>query len=361
MYQVTQTKLTNFKSTFALLIITTLLVSLTLISSRRIKKKNKSKNKLDIKQLLSGPKESTEIVDLQTLKNELAKYKATPYKNNIEPIKQDDYKKFLNEATGFTDVDCNTSGKDRKPAADTLCQSHGGDLIEHSQWTALQIQEWANAKNDIMTDVDVDMATVCAFFHDIGKGGDCIFDMYDNRKYDGKGDLTHPDWSGDYILGKKKFNKCKAEGQKDGEIDVQKIILALLPEVDIKEVALAAYMHWEFGKVNYQYRNNANISEDENKNAKIEFDKKKIPNYLDTFNKYLTSVGLDKSPADKKKKLLRLCLAVAAADVSAGSNKRVKHNSLALPTVYISKDPFESYGFIKVFNDLANKVIAEFK
>ena len=55
-----------------------------------------------------------------------------------------------------------------------LCQGHSGNLFEHSQWAALQILKWYIDKDPIMDDLDLETTIVATFFHDIGKGGDCI-------------------------------------------------------------------------------------------------------------------------------------------------------------------------------------------
>jgi HD superfamily phosphodiesterase len=55
-----------------------------------------------------------------------------------------------------------------------VIQSHGGNVYEHSVWSAMQVKQWSEQKNPLMHGVDIDTAMVSALLHDIGKGGDCI-------------------------------------------------------------------------------------------------------------------------------------------------------------------------------------------
>ena len=54
--------------------------------------------------------------------------------------------------------------------------------------------------NEGLSANDYKIALISAFFHDIGKEGDCIYDMYSNKIYGGVGDWAHLDYSRDILL-----------------------------------------------------------------------------------------------------------------------------------------------------------------
>lgn len=212
-----------------------------------------------------------------------------------------------------------------------LCQSHAGDLLEHSQWSALQILKWHIERDQVMDGVHLDTAIVSAFFHDIGKGGDCVEtcergtcwrDMYSNKKYDGKGEQEHPVRSGDMILGKTPFVVDCGHCARNCTIDVRKLIEKTFKTAPVRHVALAAYMHWEFGKLNIP-----GASEHE-----------KIAAYFRAFDEACARCEL-RPDAD----LLRLCIAVACADITAGTNRRLGPDVSGIvpaPEKYLGKDPW---------------------
>jgi hypothetical protein len=172
-----------------------------------------------------------------------------------------------------------------QPEYAPLRQGHGGNLFEHSKWSALQIIQWFKDRNPLIEGVDKETAYVGALFHDIGKGGDCTYDMYADGKYGpGKGDWAHPERCGDMILyGKPLYNICR-DGKVVNNYNIKVKIKQSYPNVNINEIALAAYMHWEFGRINIPGKD---ISE-------------KIQIYLETFKKYCSKCSLKPS-----KKLLK--------------------------------------------------------
>jgi hypothetical protein len=248
-----------------------------------------------------------------------------------------------------------------------LCQSHGGNLFEHSQWSAIQIIKWFLDKTDIMDDVNLNSAIIAAFFHDIGKGGDCIhtctkcestnskecelktntsncwLDMYSKNKYEEKGDEYHNIESGDVILGKKNFKITCLVKKENEEISIQKLIndeYAHL-KVNYKEIALAAYMHWEFGKLNIpnlQY----NATE-----------------YIKTFLKFCAHCMVIPN-----EQLLKMCIAVSCADIAAGTNVRIKDSTYGIKVAeqnFLSKDPWTDFGMDQNYKSHRNNVIEEFQ
>lgn len=55
------------------------------------------------------------------------------------------------------------------------------------------MKNWFDKKDPVMADLDLNVAVLAAFLHDIGKAGDCIFDMYEAGKYgQGKTEEEHP-------------------------------------------------------------------------------------------------------------------------------------------------------------------------
>ena len=244
------------------------------------------------------------------------------------------------------------SANARFPYQMKLCQSHSGNLFEHSQWSALQIIKWHKESDPIIDGIDIRTAIIAAFFHDIGKGGDCVktcndkcwLDMYADTKYNSKGNAVHPKYSSDMILGNKMFRlRCDKNNCVGCELNIKTVLENEFPDIDIKEIALAAEMHWEFGKLNIP--------------GKLESEK--IDIYLTNFKHACEKCGV--VPTEM---LLRLCMAVACADITAGSNRRL------LPSVngiepakekFIGKDPWVIFGMESKYLDYQEKVLNAYK
>jgi len=280
---------------------------------------------------------------INSIKRAMKRYIASPWdaisKKITEPQQYKNQREAYKKEFGVEKVDkkalCQTrinSSNARYPWQQKLCQSHSGNLFEHSQWSALQIVKWSNEKDPLMDGVNIRTAIVSAFFHDIGKGGDCVqscgnscwFDMYADTKYNSKGDGIHPTYSGDMILGKIPFiPNCQKKWFK---LNIKDILEKTYPDIPINEVALAAYMHWEFGKLNIP--------------GKPESEKVEI--YLNNFKE-----SCDKCDLTPNESLLRLCIAVACADISAGTNRRLNpavNNIIPADEVFVGKDPWIMYG-----------------
>jgi hypothetical protein len=285
----------------------------------------------------------TPINSINSIKRSMKRYIASPWdavsKKITEPQQYKNQREEYKKEFGVEKVDkkalCQTqinSSNSRYPWQQKLCQSHSGNLFEHSQWSALQIVKWSNDKDPIMDGVNLRTAIVSAFFHDIGKGGDCVIscgntcwlDMYANAKYNRKGDGIHPTYSGDMILGKIPFIPSCIH--KERTISIKTVIEKTYPDISIKEVALAAFMHWEFGKLNIPGKPES----------------EKISIYLKNFKESCDKCNL--TPNDT---LLRLCIAVACADISAGTNRRLNpsiNGIVPAEEVFIGKDPWIMYG-----------------
>ena len=235
----------------------------------------------------------------------------------------------------------------------SLCQSHGGNIFEHSQWSALHIYIWFNEKMYLTQELEKykDLLLVAAFFHDIGKAGDCIFNVYDELKYNSKGESEHMFYSSELIMGRLKFIlDCQTYHKK--ELDIKELIKNIFKFNDdyIKIIALTAYMHWEFGKLNIP--GNELIM--------------KYSNYVDKF-----ILGFNLYFSDKLSKpfksikeinthlklnqsidiieLLKCCIIISCADIASGTNLRVRNNFSEITNFkvsslkYISKDPWVSF------------------
>lgn len=103
-------------------------------------------------------------------------------------------------------------------------QSHGGDLLTHSKWCALQILQWFEEKNEIIPCYLYqykDTLFLACLLHDIAKAGFCgyrcvngvcWYDSYSEFNYDGVNDgIVNEIYGGDIIMGYRCFyieNPC---------------------------------------------------------------------------------------------------------------------------------------------------------
>lgn len=340
-----------------------LLLTTCVLSSMIRKKNNLLRREVNTKTLLRNlldfnSKEGSE--DLITLKKELLRYLANPFKDG-KPFPVNEYLE-LAKSNNVTTESC----KQDKVAQEFkfLCKQHAGNLAHHSQWTALQIKKWKKQNDPIVKDINVYLAMITAFFHDIGKGGDCNFLLYEGaekKKYDGKGDAVHPEFSGDMILGLKKFYVCPetSENSEDNkskkEINIRKLVESFFPTTElqingnldytIKTVAFVAYMHWEFGKLNIKKGKDDERSEEEYKQFTFKV-------YMDLFMKIAKKLQI-KPTTD----LLKLTIAVSCADISGASNWRVKEMDITLPEPYASSDSWVSFGMDKNYINHADSLI----
>ena len=169
----------------------------------------------------------TNIHHLKKLVLDLKKYKATPW-NNIEQkpydwtsAQREQYVKECECRTDYTKEECRN-----------ICQWHGGNLYEHSFWCMLYTKQLFDHRDVLVYGLKKykDELLVGSFFHDIGKGGDLIYDMYSNQKYDGQGDNAHPKWCGNMILGNILYK------YSDGTtLNIHTLLTQVFPHVDIKK------------------------------------------------------------------------------------------------------------------------------
>lgn len=228
-------------------------------------------------------------------------------------------------------------------------QNHGGDLLEHSLWAEHQTQMWIESEHPIAKHAIPRLAIAGALVHDIGKAGDCervlskgrwYFDVYSEAKYNGRGDRVHPEFSADYISGKRKFFttcQCKsaaAHCRARRTIDPQ-LLLEELGVGDLRaEMVVVVQLHWEFGVINVG--DAADVPQ-------------RCIEYVDKFRKACAVNGVRPSL-----ELLCTCILVSCADIAAGTSKRMRAGScsltgLDLPTVdrYTSRDPWVAFGMDK--------------
>lgn len=281
-------------------------------------------------------KETNEFDDICTLKMLMYKYESSPYD------------KIFNKL--FDLYEYNKLREELNPKCENLdnivsfrlCQSHGGDLFAHSQWSALQIIKWFDEKNiNIIGGLDLNETVLCAFFHDIGKGYDCIFGMYDDKKYDKKGDHVHPEYCGDVILGKIDLQKCDGKG---GKINIRNFIEKNFKNHNVNHIALTAYMHWEFGKLNNGPKKDLIF---------------RVFGYLNTFFQTCLKLGIEHS-----EKLLKLCIAIGCADITASTNKRLmdleSENIKIAKQNYATFNPWEFYEMNKRYGRYRQAVISHY-
>ncbi len=205
------------------------------------------------------------------------------------------------------------------------------------------------------------LSILSAFFHDIGKGYDCIYDMYSTTKYNSQGEASHPTFSGDVILGLKRLkvkscSHCQVnhtngktsaiDNHSKCDIFIPALFRRYFPTIDIRKVALAAYMHYEFGKLNMDPSYGGITSSQ----------------YVVTFKNNCKKVNLKPT-----KTLIKMCIAVSCADIAGASNVRLVKNKHLLKTftpakeIYHSKDPWVAFGMDKKYLQYRTDVLNEFE
>ena len=213
-------------------------------------------------------------------------------------------------------------------------QGQGGDLFQHSQWCTLYIKMWGSKKmkqrellyhliQDLVKTKSLDkvcgkdkrlyLLELCGFFHDIGKGGDKVYDVYNKNKY-GKGrtDDYHPVICGDIIL---------RPGKRYGG-ELKRVLTEILskftdPKLARKILALCAFTHWELGKLNMPVDKGGITS------------KQYIKFVYDNIKK-LNIKGINKVI------LLKMCMICSCADIaSAYNNELVAEKSGVLNNIDI--------------------------
>lgn len=231
-----------------------------------------------------------------------------------------------------------------------LCQSHAGDLLQHSQWTAAQMLQWFDTDSEIIKGLDRDTAVVAAYYHDIGKGGHCKRREGPNHEYwydvYSMDDSKHPDFGAEMVLGWREYHLCTCRSTiQSCTQDISAIIGASFPRVNLHNVAVAIAIHWDFGWINIP-------SPEVTRSDKVRM-------YVAKFRQKCTEYGARPSVG-----LLKLCIAVSCADISAGMPSRIKPTLRRLgldPTPkYLGVDPWVAYGMDKIFMVLRAEVLHEF-
>ena len=326
--------------------------------------------------------------EMNILKTELKKYKATPWKkykptwntyhNNLKKnckVCNTNNNKCI--CTTLTLCKYKGNNNNIKTKKNLYCQGHAGDLFQHSQWATLQILIW-HTKPDtcdymIFNYVGEDehkmiLLLLSTFFHDIGKAGDCIKDMYSSTKYKGEGDRNHPNYCGKLLMGEEVFkyncdkntnNNKKNLNHKHNTLNIRELLKSWfeLKDTDLNTLALCAYMHWEFGRLNMP-KDYGGIDNTQ---------------YIELFNSNCEICTL--TPSED---LLRICIIVSCADISAGTNIRLKNlenlkiikkffnslddnNNIIANEIYLAKDPWEEFKMDVKFIDLSKNLILYYK
>ena len=128
-------------------------------------------------------------------------------------------------------------------------------------------------------------------------------------------------------------------------LNVPNLVKSLSEHVDPREVALAAYMHWEVGRLN--------MGETEEFNNRLQT----------WYNVFVSSCArVELIPTES---LVRLCVAVAAADIAAGTNIRltkptlpIQYNVDRIPdNIHTSSDAWTKFHMDKQIHGYQSKII----
>lgn len=331
--------------------------------------------------------------------------------HDIEKEIDDDRKNVLAKFsdTKFLDnfVDKNLFAKLKKFNDDhNVAQGHAGNLKEHSQWSAMQVLKWYDDKKPIIEGVNKELAVVAAFTHDIGKAGNCKMHLYNNDKYidteylqNGKyiklikpindgifkyestytkfeykdPDRIHSEISALMISGLIRYcTKCDEEKQLECNVnkipnDIKKMLKEANSKItddeiatEIKQIAVAAAMHWDFGEISetnpypackkYYVKNPKINTEQKPENMYISkpyIDK--LFTYIEIFKWWCDNL---KVPESIQLETLKLCIIVSCADIKSSTNKYIAdykyQGESPLKEVYIGKDSWT------IFNMEAN-------
>ena len=139
---------------------------------------------------------------------------------------------------------------------------HSGDLLEHSIWTMLNIENMFNKNNKYnkwVSDISLKynkLLSITGLLHDIGKGGDDDILYYDKK--------DHP------LEGYKYLNKQNKYILENGNsINFDKLINDIgFQYEDVKLMKALIMLHWEFGGYMKKLSNNINYKEETIKKLK---------------------------------------------------------------------------------------------
>ena len=223
----------------------------------------------------------------------------------------------------------------------------------------MQVYLFFKLKNELLKNI----ALVSAFFHDIGKAGDCYYDMYNHDKYNKTGNLNHPLFCAKIISGQLEYI---LDCENISAINIKKILINIFnfTENDIKIISLISYMHWEFGKLNIP-----------NESIEIKLEKY-CTNFIEGFNLFFeltTQLNSLKEINDYLNQnnminliiLLKLCILISCADISAGTNLRVLNKDnydfdfdIEISSLkYLSKDPWTYFEMNTKYSNYSNQLI----
>lgn len=212
-------------------------------------------------------------------------------------------------------------------------QHHSGNLGSHARWTMATISWWKDTSCPIVNGVDENEARLAALLHDVGKGGDCVRsctidgcwkDVYSPLKNPD----NHPTRCGDIIMGRAKYViNC----QTRETFDLNRYIITQFPNIDVRRIGVAVYAHSDLGPVNMPPYDMGSMVE-------------KYIAYLNKFYDHCEKCGIEPSES-----LLRLCLAVQAADIRGTTNRHLRSDPRRNDDLHgsyeshVPKDPWLAY------------------
>ena len=213
---------------------------------------------------------------------------------------------------------------------------HSGDLYEHSVWTAKCLEKWIDERNFWVKDIKLSkkIIIISGLLHDFGKIG--INPKYGNKKenYTYSFKPNHEEEGYKIMTGRKSIKIAEKINDFQKVINQQNLRKYLktnckITDLEYSIIAITGGLHYDFGKFISKMNDSRKTSK---RNQILAY------NYILLFMNLVKDKNLPykfncKNEFNLITNILRLCIAVSAADVM-GAAPIMKDNSLYKSRVY---------------------------